>query len=608
MILFKLLRIFGLIYPRKHTNDNDDKGSIVIEVNNDMEIEANVVKKKYSFFQKPSVRYPFTVFHVIVLSALISWGIIYTVVEAISTKSLNPIKYNFFELIYPMHFFLGMHYYNSEHFRQKKLRLKEYTNQLNIVTIIAITVSLALSITYLVLALLGHTVPIYTHLIHSMSQLYAKICISVLMVVCKFFGHMIFMMNIITFSAVFWIQCKNIITYSEKLESFVKDSCNSLTINDIVTDFSIVKATYEAAVKKLNIMFSFTTVVGIIAAYFLFVNIASYKESDRTTLMITTAGETTLAPATEYNILDITNIDRFGETQVIELLLFVIMEIIYIFIIVKVKNTVSDITEIIESTDFSNRFLSQENLGTYVAVTHIDDYIREIVTPRQSYTTRDTVQSQPLPAASLTPQTASALFQQRDEVTTARRSSQTQPQPSTGTVLLKDQISGRDSLRRQSAINTPVPKRDNNNNTLRQSLSSSKTDDDPDISPPSPSPDDTVKRRKRRPSANMAASATATATATVIATPTATLTKNSGHDDQIELLEKTQDAVLRSLIKCSENGNNLEWLVLINKLNASWENFNILGFELTDQFLIQRLIGIVMGLLMLFNINSTFLT
>lgn len=67
-----------------------------------------------------------------------------------------------------------------------------------------------------------------------------------------------------------------------------------------------------------------------------------------------------------------------------------------------------------------------------------------------------------------------------------------------------------------------------------------------------------------------------------------------------------KDISLRSYIKVNENSSDLNWIILSDSLGSSWEAFKILGFEVDDTTIMQKLVGIVLGLLMILHIGATF--
>ena len=63
---------------------------------------------------------------------------------------------------------------------------------------------------------------------------------------------------------------------------------------------------------------------------------------------------------------------------------------------------------------------------------------------------------------------------------------------------------------------------------------------------------------------------------------------------------------MRTMIKGHENAEGIDWLILNEKLGGPWENFKLFGFELDDTTLIKKTTAVVVGLIMLLHLNSTF--
>jgi len=78
---------------------------------------------------------------------------------------------------------------------------------------------------------------------------------------------------------------------------------------------------------------------------------------------------------------------------------------------------------------------------------------------------------------------------------------------------------------------------------------------------------------------------------------------NNEIDDKSKKIDYIKDLSIRNVIKIHENAEYLDWIVLNNKLNGNWDQFQILGFDIQDTVLLQKIIGIVIGFFMLVNFN-----
>jgi len=65
-----------------------------------------------------------------------------------------------------------------------------------------------------------------------------------------------------------------------------------------------------------------------------------------------------------------------------------------------------------------------------------------------------------------------------------------------------------------------------------------------------------------------------------------------------------KDIAFRNMIKSHENAESLDWLILMDKLNSNWEAFKLFGFDIEDATIIKKIIAIIVGLVMILNLND----
>ncbi len=77
--------------------------------------------------------------------------------------------------------------------------------------------------------------------------------------------------------------------------------------------------------------------------------------------------------------------------------------------------------------------------------------------------------------------------------------------------------------------------------------------------------------------------------------------------DQDSILNFIRDMVFRSVIKCQENAESLDLLILNGKLGEEWERFQLLGFNVDDTTILKKLFAIISGLLMLLEFSDKYI-
>lgn len=80
--------------------------------------------------------------------------------------------------------------------------------------------------------------------------------------------------------------------------------------------------------------------------------------------------------------------------------------------------------------------------------------------------------------------------------------------------------------------------------------------------------------------------------------------------DESEPVDKKINGIklvsIRNMIKIHEVSESIDWLVLNKKLEEPWDNFHFMGFEIQDVDIVKQLSAIIIGILMLFNVNNMF--
>ena len=64
---------------------------------------------------------------------------------------------------------------------------------------------------------------------------------------------------------------------------------------------------------------------------------------------------------------------------------------------------------------------------------------------------------------------------------------------------------------------------------------------------------------------------------------------------------------IRNLVVSQQNSGGLDWIVLDNRLRSEWQSFIIFGFQVDDVTMGKKIVAIITGILMLFQINNTYI-
>ena len=332
------LKIFGfrgLISESTSIHKNGESSvqmqEIVINVDDEFNIEKNVVKTNKSFYRRAPFRISFNIIYSLFIIASILWPAVYAIVQSFKKTEARYLTSNVFTVLFVVQYFVGLFYYQSDHFIKTMKRNKSYDWYIKLLLIVGIIVSIILTIVSIILLTTGSNLVVYSELWNSTNTT-GKVFIGVVLIIDKFYSYNIFFTNLIIFSAIFIIHSLEIKKYTMRLEDYVNNNADGLTIESITKDYSELKTQHTQSVIELNNLFSSVTLFGIIGSYFITVN---------------------------YESLFV------GPLHYVDASCFLITECAYIYSISRVKLSVSNIQSIINSPRFVSRYLSRVDLEDF---------------------------------------------------------------------------------------------------------------------------------------------------------------------------------------------------------------------------------------------------
>lgn len=325
------LKLYGLlgILPGKMTDSMELKEVII-------EIDDGIVKEKYiegkpKLYQRRCIRYPINLLYSLIIFLLIGWPSLYAIIEAIHKLSFVYITSNFFTFLFVIQFIAGYIYYQSNNFDKMIINNRSYNRPLFIIYTVAFITCILFSIMAIILLVFNENLNIYSE-IYSHTSIGGKVVIIIICFIFIFYSYSVLLANLITFSSIFVIQSLKLQTYQEKLVEYVDAVTDELTISSIMQEYSELKEQHSKLIINLNNIFSTFTIIGILACYFITLNFA-----------------------TGYiTIFDYVN-----------LVLFFMGEFVYLYIISRLKNHITEITDVINSPKFIVRFLEKVELRKF---------------------------------------------------------------------------------------------------------------------------------------------------------------------------------------------------------------------------------------------------
>lgn len=84
------------------------------------------------------------------------------------------------------------------------------------------------------------------------------------------------------------------------------------------------------------------------------------------------------------------------------------------------------------------------------------------------------------------------------------------------------------------------------------------------------------------------------------------ITDRLNDDDVDKKIDLLKNVTFRSIILTTENGIELDWIILYNKLSENWQPFTLFGYDFDDTQIIQKLIVLIFGFSAILRLNFKF--
>ena len=318
-------------------NNNTDEIKIVIDKNRRVQ---RIITRDDKWYNANTFKNVINIIYIIFIFCIIGSSCVYNIVKAIETKDLRYISSNMFSYMYVFQFILGILYYRRKHFAKVMIYTKQYSKYYKILIIVGILISAIIPIISVILLTQKINVNAYS-LIYDQTSDAGKFFLCVMIVVDKFYAYNIFFANIITFSTIFVVHGINIKNYSKKLNELLNKNLNDSTLHSVIKEFSELKGFHTKSVDKLNNIFSYLTILGMLGCYFTYSNFG-----------------------TSY----------VGIITYFDIAWFVIIESIYIYSISCIKDAVSKISDVINTSKSVDVFMSKSKFENIIGDTY-ESYI-----------------------------------------------------------------------------------------------------------------------------------------------------------------------------------------------------------------------------------------
>lgn len=238
------------------------------------------------------------------------------------------ILVNIFSYQYLIQYGLAILYYRTKHFKNTLLIFKPYKVYLKYVYTSGVIISIILSIITVIVFMKVRDEEVYSIITYEVN-VKVKIIVIIMIFLNRLYSYNVFFTNMIFFATTFIVQSINIKKYSEKLGELINKNLNNLTIQSFIKDFTEIKELHTNSVENMNNIFSCMTMLGIVACFYIYTHLLS------------------------------------GYVSIIsyfDVVCFVVSEGIYIYAITRIKDSVSNISDVINTSKFIDIFLTRNYL------------------------------------------------------------------------------------------------------------------------------------------------------------------------------------------------------------------------------------------------------
>ena len=326
------LKFYALkfLFVKDPTIEDDDIefNEIVISINNNGDLSQEINIKSENCLNDILLK-TLAISYFSIICIAIGWECIYSIVKSIIELNGLYFTSSIFSFMYLGQLITGAIFYNSEFFSNIIKKLKDYHTILLIMLVIANAISIILALVEIILLINGYNIVNYSYLYLSASP-YQQVILIISLFVRSFYSYNIFFVNIIIFAAILNYQRLQILDYRNKLKVILNSNVQDIKIISIITDFTKMQSSYKKSVDKLNNIFTFVTIIGLVGSYF---------------------------------VLSLINTPFSSIYSYINMGLFFMIEAVYIFVINKINDTNQSIRTLIGSDIFVSKFLNRNNLG-----------------------------------------------------------------------------------------------------------------------------------------------------------------------------------------------------------------------------------------------------
>ena len=270
------------------------------------------------------------------------WTIPYTCYMSIRDGDINHVGRSLFQLIAVLQYYNGIKYFGQSHFYENIVSNSELMRNMKIIIPIITLVSLVLTLFNIILLGYGNNIHGYSD-IYDNTNTVEKVLLIILCFFDSIYTYLTFTINACVF-VINMIYHKNTVSaYSNSLINYIKNSMDTVQkLNIIAVEFSQMKDKFDQTVTCLTPFFTTLNFVGFVMIYF-YLHAISAK-------IIT-------------------------PVEIVNMVLFCIVEVIYIAAIQKVNSNITNIADTISSNSVITTFFGNKRFNR--TIPQLDEVVDE---------------------------------------------------------------------------------------------------------------------------------------------------------------------------------------------------------------------------------------
>lgn len=484
------------------------------------------VAKPRSHKKEVFERQVLNIIYEIFIFIIILWTVGYSIYMSIRDNDINVFGRTLFQILIALQYYYAISYFSKNHFYENIVCNKKlYGYVLNIVPIVCI-LSISLAIMNVCLLNANYTFYIYNDMYTNTTTVTGKVFLSSLLFLDTLYSYLTFTVNACIFVINMLYHKNTVENYSNRLDLYIRQNMNTVRkLNIIAIEYSQIKESFFKTVDLLTPFFSVLNYVGFITMYF---------------------------------YIEALNKHTMSINEYINLILFVLVEVIYLISIHFVNYGVWCIRYTLNSNSLINTFFNNKtfnnslslNTSTFSHTSHSMYNDRSHITQKLSSNTSD----------------------DNSNLNVKRHKEENIIDNDDQNISLHD-INNNDKSYIANGQSNYESNYHRNNKSNQTNLTNQNSEDQYVI-------------------------ITDTVPESIPIPKSPTSDRIPIDDDRFDENTVNNNMLKNILIASVSNQHMLDWMSLKNVVNEDWYTFNIFGIEFSDTTILSRLYGIVVAILM----------